>query len=157
MGNRSFKTWSLTLGLLFASSCLAAAALSTGKENPERVALEQRTAAGDKGAQMLLNTAAISGKLGFTDETGRAYLEQRVAAGDLDAQERLKEVVGDGKLKCSYLKLRAAERSKKGFINKKAVAGVVCGRDFGLVNHLISATQISHPNLWRMAPLPITL
>ena len=98
MLNKSFKPWSLALVLLLATSYLEVAALPTVKENPERVALEQRAAAGDQDAQVELNYAASSGGLGFNDLTGRTYLEQRAAAGDKFAQRHLNDAARSGKL-----------------------------------------------------------
>lgn len=118
MHNNSFKSWSFTLALLLASSCLEAASqFATKQDSPPnttvsgldkisfyiavlngrvgyddktgRAFLEKHAAAGDQDAQECLYTAAVEGKLGFDNNTGRKYLEEHAAAGDKEAQSQL--------------------------------------------------------------------
>ena len=125
MRNNFLKTWSLTLVLLLVISCgdgykedycsccngtdgTVTDPAKRAKDAEKRADFEKRSAAGDEDAQQKLNACAGYSVLGFTDETGRAYLKERAKAGDKDAQNRLIERLG-----IAYLKLRAAERSKK--------------------------------------------
>ena len=98
MRSNSFKTWSLALALLLASSCLEAASGDLSAENgSERANLEAQAKAGDKDAQGELNMAAYCGWLGFTPATGRAYLEAQAEVGNVQAQSMLDIIASQAK------------------------------------------------------------